>query len=71
MIAHQPLASILFFYDGPNPPAVFDDILVVPTLTADIGTRSFLSLVEASPGDLTKGYRYVQCTFFSTIEKAR
>jgi FAD/FMN-containing dehydrogenase len=53
----SPIASILFFYDGPSPPPIFDEILSVPTLTADVGTRSFLSLVESSPGDQTKGYR--------------
>ena len=42
------------FYDGPTPPpGVFDDILAVPSIFADIGPRSILSLVQANASNTT------------------
>jgi hypothetical protein len=47
------------FYDGPTPPAgIFDDYLAIPSLTADVSTRSFLSLVQSSPSNATANQRY-------------
>lgn len=46
------------FYDAPTPPAgIFDDFLAIPFFTKDIKTRSFLSLVQASPANATEGTR--------------
>jgi hypothetical protein len=54
------LASIILFYDGPNPPAgIFDKFLALPFITKDVKTRSFLDLVKVSPSDATAGTRYV------------
>ncbi|KAJ7732366.1 FAD-binding domain-containing protein [Mycena maculata] len=53
-----PGVSHIMFYDGPTPPAgIFDDFLAIPFLTADISTRSFLSLVQAAPSNATSGSR--------------
>ncbi|KAF9038024.1 FAD-binding domain-containing protein [Panaeolus papilionaceus] len=46
----QPFVSVLMFYDGPTPPAgIFDAFLTIPALTSNVGTRSYLSLVQSSP----------------------
>ncbi|KAF5319622.1 hypothetical protein D9619_008812 [Psilocybe cf. subviscida] len=47
----QTLVSQILFYDAPTPPeGIFDDFLAIPAATTDISTRSFLSLVQSSPG---------------------
>ncbi|KIJ50387.1 hypothetical protein M422DRAFT_777110 [Sphaerobolus stellatus SS14] len=57
-ILGAPGISQLLFYDGPTPPAgIFDDFLAIPYLTKDVSTRSFLSLVQASPANVTYGER--------------
>ena len=54
--------SLLLFYDAPTPPAgIFDDFLAIPSLSKDVGTRDFLSLVQSSPSETTAGLRYVWC----------
>ncbi|KAJ7027402.1 FAD-binding domain-containing protein [Mycena alexandri] len=54
----QPGISHLMFYDGPSPPAgIFDDFLAIPHLTEDVSTRSFLSLVQSAPSNVTTGAR--------------
>ncbi|CEL58450.1 hypothetical protein RSOLAG1IB_08557 [Rhizoctonia solani AG-1 IB] len=53
-----PGVSLLMFYDGPNPPAgIFERFTSIPHLTSDVSTRSFLSLVGASPANSTYGLR--------------
>ncbi|KAK7045244.1 FAD-binding PCMH-type domain-containing protein [Favolaschia claudopus] len=50
--------SHIMFYDGPTPPAgIFDDFLAIPHFTKDVSTRSFSSLVKASPSNATTGAR--------------
>ena len=45
------LAQIVF-YDGPTPPeGIFDEFLAIPHFTKDVGTRSFLSFLKATPSD--------------------
>lgn len=59
-----PGVSQLIFYDGPTPPTgLFDEFLAIPYLTKDISTRSFLSLVQASPANATSSTR----AFFNTV----
>ncbi|KAF4610652.1 hypothetical protein D9613_006783 [Agrocybe pediades] len=56
----QPGIVLILFYDGPTPPAgIFDDFLAIPHFTSDVKTRSFLSLVQASPAELTSGARVI------------
>ncbi|OCH91179.1 FAD-binding domain-containing protein [Obba rivulosa] len=52
--------SQLLFYDGPTPPSgIFDDFLAIQSFTSDVSTRSFLSLVQASPSNATSGTRAI------------
>ncbi|KZV76893.1 FAD-binding domain-containing protein [Peniophora sp. CONT] len=38
----------VLFYDGPTPPAgIFDDWLVIPTLSSDLMTRDFASFIQS------------------------
>ncbi|KAJ7107008.1 FAD-binding domain-containing protein [Mycena epipterygia] len=54
----QPGVSHVMFYDGPSPPpGIFDDFLAIPHLTEDVGTRSFVSLVQSAPSNVTSGDR--------------
>ncbi|KAF9009161.1 FAD-binding domain-containing protein [Hymenopellis radicata] len=56
----QPGVSQILFYDAPTPPdGIFDDFLAIPHFTKDVDTRSFLSLVLASPANTTQGTRGV------------
>ncbi|PBK83516.1 FAD-binding domain-containing protein [Armillaria gallica] len=59
-----PLVSQILFYDAPTPPdGIFDDFLAIPSISTDVNTRDFLSLVLASPSNLTSGARGV----FNTV----
>ncbi|KAF7368561.1 FAD-binding PCMH-type domain-containing protein [Mycena venus] len=54
----QPGISNVIFYDGPSPPAgIFDEFLAIPHFTEDVSTRSFVSLVQAAPSNVTTGAR--------------
>ncbi|EMD36843.1 hypothetical protein CERSUDRAFT_51643 [Gelatoporia subvermispora B] len=54
----EPGVSQILFYDGPTPPdGIFDDFMSIPSFTSDISTRSFLSLVQTSPSNVTAGTR--------------
>ncbi|TFK52879.1 FAD-binding domain-containing protein [Heliocybe sulcata] len=60
----EPGVSQLLFYDGETPPdGIFDEFLAVPYFTKDIETRSFSSLVRASPANATAGTRGI----FNTV----
>ncbi|THU83468.1 FAD-binding domain-containing protein [Dendrothele bispora CBS 962.96] len=62
----QPGVSQLLFYDGPTPPdGIFNDFLDIPHFTEDVDTRDFISLVQASPANLTAGQRSVG--IFATV----
>ncbi|KAF9225356.1 FAD-binding domain-containing protein [Gyrodon lividus] len=51
------IAFSLIFYDGPKPPkGLFDDFLKIEA-HQDVGTRSYLSLVQSSPVSLSSGRR--------------
>ncbi|KAG5637113.1 hypothetical protein H0H81_005751 [Sphagnurus paluster] len=44
------VVSQLIFYDGPTQPAsIFDEFLNIPSLSKDVSSRDFLSLVKAFP----------------------
>jgi len=63
-IVTAPGVSLLLFYDGPTPPSgTFDTFLAIPHFTEDVSTRSFTSLVQVSPSNLTSGTR----ALFSSI----
>lgn len=50
------LVSIEVFYNGPTPPpGIFDNFLAIPSVEEDIGTRSYLSLVQSAPSNTSGG----------------
>ncbi|KAJ7029882.1 FAD-binding domain-containing protein [Mycena alexandri] len=54
----KPVVANIMFYDGPSPPAgIFDEFLAIEHTTEDISTRSFLSLVQSAPANVTAGTR--------------
>lgn len=45
-----PYIATYQFYDGPNPPAgIFDDLVAIPTISADVKSRSFFDYLKAAP----------------------
>ncbi|KAF8599903.1 FAD-binding domain-containing protein [Ceratobasidium sp. AG-I] len=62
----QPGVSLLIFYDGPTPPAgIFERFISIPHFTSDISTRSFSSLVQASPANATGAFNTVALKTYS------
>ncbi|KAL6301066.1 FAD-binding domain-containing protein [Sparassis latifolia] len=58
------LMTAIIFYDAPTPPrGIFDEFLAIPYLSSDVCTRSFLSLVQASPSNITS----LERGFFNTV----
>ncbi|KAL0951020.1 hypothetical protein HGRIS_007761 [Hohenbuehelia grisea] len=58
VVVSLPIVSVTLFYDGPSPPpGIFDDFLAISHLSKDIKPRSFVSVVQASPSNLTYGTR--------------
>ncbi|KAJ7756645.1 FAD dependent oxidoreductase [Mycena metata] len=54
----QPVVANILFYDAPTPPAgIFDEFLAIEHTSEDISTRSFLSLVQSGPANVTAGTR--------------
>ncbi|EJF59882.1 FAD dependent oxidoreductase [Dichomitus squalens LYAD-421 SS1] len=54
----EPGATVILFYDYPTAPeGIFDDFLAIPAFSKDIGTRTFLDLVLASPSNATSPAR--------------
>ncbi|KZT71939.1 FAD-binding domain-containing protein [Daedalea quercina L-15889] len=52
------LAAVMLFYDAPSQPAgIFDEFLAIPALSANISTRSFLSLVQVEPTTTSESMR--------------
>ncbi|KAF9531543.1 FAD-binding domain-containing protein [Crepidotus variabilis] len=52
------IAEMLLFYDAPTPPdGIFNNFTSIPALQTDVKTRSFISLVQASPSNVTTGQR--------------
>ncbi|KAG2356648.1 FAD dependent oxidoreductase [Suillus spraguei] len=52
--------SSVLFYDAPTcPEGMFDDFLNAPHIFQDISTRSYLSLVQVLPLNITSGHRSV------------
>ncbi|PPQ72040.1 hypothetical protein CVT24_008081 [Panaeolus cyanescens] len=55
-----PIVTLHLFYDGPTPPAgMFDEFMALTYLSRDVSTRSFLSLVQSAPSQLTSGQRAI------------
>lgn len=52
-IAGIPLPVLLTFYDGPTPGPSLAPFSQIPALNSDISTRSFTSLVQSSPTELS------------------
>ncbi|KAL4069900.1 hypothetical protein V8B97DRAFT_1900693 [Scleroderma yunnanense] len=53
-----PFVSVTLFYNDPTPPTgLFEKFLSIPSLTEDVNTRSFLSLVQSPPSNITDGLR--------------
>ncbi|KJA22119.1 hypothetical protein HYPSUDRAFT_41246 [Hypholoma sublateritium FD-334 SS-4] len=58
--AQQIITTQMLFYDAPEPPAgIFDAFLAIPSVLFDVKTRSFLSLIHATPSNSTMGARAV------------
>ncbi|KAG2143519.1 FAD dependent oxidoreductase [Suillus bovinus] len=52
--------SVIVFYDAPTcPDGIFDDFMTAPHIESDIGTRSYVNLVQSLPLNLTSGLRSV------------
>ncbi|PCH35416.1 FAD dependent oxidoreductase [Wolfiporia cocos MD-104 SS10] len=52
------LASVLIFYDAPEPPSgIFDEFLAIPAFSSNVSTRSFLDLIQVEPTETSTGYR--------------
>ncbi|KAG2066002.1 FAD dependent oxidoreductase [Suillus decipiens] len=52
--------SSVLFYDAPTcPKGIFDDFLNAPHIYQDVSTRSYLSLVQTLPLNITSGHRSV------------
>ncbi|KAG6853000.1 hypothetical protein C0991_007652 [Blastosporella zonata] len=50
--------ALILFYDAPTPPTgIFDEFLSIPAFTKGVSTRSFLSLVKATPVNTIQGQR--------------
>jgi hypothetical protein len=59
-VAFQAEISTILFYDAPTcPEGMFDEFLSVPHIEKDISTRSYVSLVQSLPLNVTSGLRYV------------
>ncbi|KII86811.1 hypothetical protein PLICRDRAFT_30995 [Plicaturopsis crispa FD-325 SS-3] len=59
----EPGVAQLLFYDGPEPPSgIYDDFLAIPYVSKNVQTRSFLDLIQASPANITGGYRGIFST---------
>jgi hypothetical protein len=59
-VALQAEISTILFYDAPTcPEGMFDEFLSVPYIEKDISTRSYVSLVQSLPLNVTSGLRYV------------
>ncbi|KAF9244082.1 FAD-binding domain-containing protein [Melanogaster broomeanus] len=57
ILAGSKVAFVILFYDGPEPPkGLFDDFMNIEAYQ-DVRTRSYLSLVQASPISLSSGRR--------------
>ncbi|KAF9038019.1 FAD-binding domain-containing protein [Panaeolus papilionaceus] len=55
-----PIVTLHLFYDGPTPPAgMFDEFMAITYLSRDVKTRSFLSLIQSAPAQLTSGQRAI------------
>ncbi|PPR05983.1 hypothetical protein CVT24_004620 [Panaeolus cyanescens] len=53
-----PLAIAILFYDAPQPPpGIFDEFLRLQSFRKDVKTRTFSSLVKASPSNTTSSQR--------------
>ncbi|KAI9450556.1 FAD dependent oxidoreductase [Russula earlei] len=49
-VSDKPSVELLFFYDGPEPPAgIFDDFLAIPELQIIVGPTSFLEFFSILP----------------------
>ncbi|KAF9556645.1 FAD-binding domain-containing protein [Agrocybe pediades] len=49
-VSGQPAMTQILFYDGPNPPAgIFDKLLAVPTVIADVSSRNMTSFMKSVP----------------------
>jgi len=62
--AGLPIITNILFYDGPQPPhGIFDEFLAIPSISSDVKTRSFTSLVDNTGSHAIDNLR----TFFNTV----
>ncbi|KAH9842438.1 FAD dependent oxidoreductase [Rhodofomes roseus] len=66
-----PVTELTLFYNAPTPPdGMFDEFLAIPAFSTDISTRSYLSLVTATPDNATqsqRGYFHTVSLFNLTV----
>ncbi|KAF9455883.1 FAD-binding domain-containing protein [Collybia nuda] len=63
----ESLVMVNLFYDAPrSPTGIFDDFLSIPAALLDVGTRSYLSLVQSANTNLTSHTRGVYNTISHT-----
>ncbi|THU83073.1 FAD-binding domain-containing protein [Dendrothele bispora CBS 962.96] len=63
----QGIIMVNLFYDAPiPPPGLFDSFLDITSISFDISTRSYLSLVQSANTDLTAGLRGIYNTISHT-----
>ena len=54
------MASVLFFYDAPTPPGIFDELLAIPAIGGNVSTTSFSDFVQSTgPVNYYNGQRLV------------
>ncbi|KAJ3993016.1 hypothetical protein F5050DRAFT_1849452, partial [Lentinula boryana] len=63
----QDIIMANLFYDAPAPaPGIFDSFLLIPSISSDIGARSYLSLIQSANTNLTAGVRGIYNTISHT-----
>ncbi|TFK57343.1 FAD-binding domain-containing protein [Heliocybe sulcata] len=57
-VAGAVIGSVTLFYNGPSQPeGIFDEFLAIPSLSQNVGSRSFLDLFLVNPSNQTAGNR--------------
>lgn len=64
-------ALVLFFHDGPEKPEIFDMFDGIPTLLDNVGTKSFMGLINSFPAYLVQNARGTFATVSTSELTAR
>ena len=67
-IRAQVSAGFQVFYDGPTPPpGIFDELLAIPAVYTDLGTRTISSMVKSSISNATAPATRYDCPVLSIM----